>query len=377
MFSWAKSALSAVAGTEEPIYGPEAIQPVGKNAGDPAFTELNKENLKWQALNYTNVETQTFYFLSDAGHIGFFQVIYNNIFGARTTVQFNTKLFYPNNEKPFLWSSDPLSNHSFDEGYHSFQADGVSVQLNEDGSAYTIKAAVNNSSLVNVKFIRSSPGFQGGKNGTSTYGTDPNEPWGSMHHHFWPRCSVEGSVITREGEVKVDGRGMFSHALQGMKPHHAASRWNFINVQSPSYSAIIMEFKTPPSYGSTVVRVSGIATDGKLLTAGINGDIKHLETEQDSDNEWLVPTSVSCSWAGKTDDGKEITAEVTSALGTSYDRVDVMAEVPGFIKSIVASAAGTKPYIYQFAPKVTIKVKVGDEVKEEEGVMFAEATFVS
>ena len=38
-----------------------------------------------------------------------------------------------------------------------------------------------------------------------------------------------------------------------------------------------MEFKTPPSYGSTIVRVSGIATDGKLLTAGIDGDVKHLD----------------------------------------------------------------------------------------------------
>jgi len=377
MFSWAKSALSAVAGTEEPIYGPEAIQPVGKNAGDPAFTELTKEDLKWQALNYTNVETQTFYFNSEAGHIGFFQVIYNNIFGARTTVQFNTKLFFPNNEKPFLWSSDPLSNHGFDEGHFSFHADGVSIQLNEDGSAYTIKAAVNNSSLVNVKFTRTAPGFQGGKTGTSNYGTDPKEPWGSMHHHFWPRCSVEGSVITKDGEIKIDGRGMFSHALQGMKPHHAAARWNFVNFQSPSYSAILMEFKTPPSYGSTIVRVSGIATDGKLLTAGINGDVKHLETKQDSDNDWPEPTSASYHWTGKTDDGKEITAEVSGALGAKYDRVDVMAEVPGFIKTIVASAAGTKPYIYQYAPKLTIKVKVGDEVKEEEGVLFTEATFVS
>lgn len=138
-----------------------------------------------------------------------------------------------------------------------------------------------------------------------------------------------------------------------------------------------MEFKTPPSYGSTIVRVSGIATDNKLLTAGINGDVKHLETKQDSDNEWPEPTSASYHWVGKTDDGKEITAEISGPLGNKYDRVDVMAEVPGFIKTIVASAAGTKPYIYQYAPKLTIKVKVGDEVKEEEGVLFAEATFIS
>ena len=30
--------------------------------------------------------------------------------------------------------------------------------------------------------------------------------------------------------------------------------------------------------------------------------------------------------------------------------VDVMAEVPAFVKQIVAAAAGTKPYIYQVSP---------------------------
>ena len=75
--------------------------------------------------------------------------------------------------------------------------------------------------MVNVKVARTAPGFMGGKNGTTNYGTDPKAPWGKMHHHFWPRCSVEGSIITKTGEIDVKGRGMLSHALQGMKPHHA------------------------------------------------------------------------------------------------------------------------------------------------------------
>jgi hypothetical protein len=76
-----------------------------------------------------------------------------------------------------------------------------------------------------------------------------------------------------------------------------------------------------------------------------------------------------------------------------------MAEVPGFIKKIVAGAAGTKPYIYQvcihnpspqvdyinsdrtqYSPhetKVVLKVKIGDEEVVEEGRLFTEATFIS
>lgn len=138
-----------------------------------------------------------------------------------------------------------------------------------------------------------------------------------------------------------------------------------------------MEFTTPASYAHTVVRVSGVATDGKLLYAGTSGDVKHTETKQDADNDWPAPTAASYHWEGKGEDGKEVSADLAGSLGALWDRVDVMAEVPGFVKTIVASAAGTKPYIYQYAPKLTIKVKVGDEVKEEEGILFTEATFIS
>jgi hypothetical protein len=139
----------------------------------------------------------------------------------KITVQFNTKIFYPGSDKPALWSSDPLENYGFDEDQFSFFADGVSVELSADGSYYTIKSAVNETSLVDLKFKKAAPSWVGGKNGISNYGTDPKAPWGSMRHAFWPRCTVEGRIITKEGEIDVKGRGFFSHALQGMKPHHA------------------------------------------------------------------------------------------------------------------------------------------------------------
>lgn len=71
--------MASVAGTQEPEYGPEAIQPVGKNAGDPAFTEAAKTDFKWTVMETTSVETQTFYLNTDSGHSGFVQVIYSNV----------------------------------------------------------------------------------------------------------------------------------------------------------------------------------------------------------------------------------------------------------------------------------------------------------
>jgi hypothetical protein len=71
--------LANVAGTQEPIYGPEAIQPVTKQAETVSHTELTKEDLKWVVMDSTCVETQTWYFTADNGHIGLCQIIYSNV----------------------------------------------------------------------------------------------------------------------------------------------------------------------------------------------------------------------------------------------------------------------------------------------------------
>ena len=140
--------------------------------------------------------------------------------GLHTTCQFNTKIFYPDGRTP-LWSSDPLDQADFDAEKLSFHADGCAFTLNDAGDSYAVKSVVSEESIVNLTVTRIAPGFQAGKDGKTFFGTDPAKPWGSMRHAFWPRCKVEGSIITKAGEVDFTGRGFFSHALQGMKPHHA------------------------------------------------------------------------------------------------------------------------------------------------------------
>lgn len=95
------------------------------------------------------------------------------------------------------------------------------MELNEEGTSYIIKSTTNRKSVVDLKVTKAAPGFVVGKRGTTYYGTDLQNPWGRMRHAFWPRCTVEGSIMTQAGEVNFKGRGFFAHALQGMKPHHA------------------------------------------------------------------------------------------------------------------------------------------------------------
>ena len=141
--------------------------------------------------------------------------------GIKTTCQFNTKIFYKDQKQPNLWASDPLEKYGFTADKTGFHAQGCSVDLSADGESYTIKSSTNKTAVVELKITKSAPGFVVGKNGISSFGTDSQNPWGTMRHAFWPRCQVEGSVITQTGPVDFKGRGFFVHALQGMKPHHA------------------------------------------------------------------------------------------------------------------------------------------------------------
>jgi hypothetical protein len=56
MFKWAQQQMANALGTEEPIYGPDAIQPVTKQGVQ--YTELQKEDLKWKGLGGTNGKSE-------------------------------------------------------------------------------------------------------------------------------------------------------------------------------------------------------------------------------------------------------------------------------------------------------------------------------
>jgi len=266
--------------------------------------------------------------------------------GFRTTCQFNSKIFNHEGPDKHLWCSDPLENCGFDVPQTGFYADNVALTLNEEGDSYTVKSAVNDECIMSLTVTRKAPGFQVGKDGTSYFGTDPENPWGSMRHVFWPRCSVTGTIQTKLTTYTVDGRALFIHALQGMKPHHLAARWNFANFQTPTYSAVLMEFTTPKSYGKTVVSIGGIVKDNEIVCAG-TCTAKHLASKQETEYDWPEPTAVLFEWSGQSPDGQDVSARIEGDLPHRTDRIDVLSHLPGFVKSFISGATGLKPHIFQ------------------------------
>ena len=116
----------------------------------------------------------------------------------------------------------------FDEQMLCLGADNMTITLNEEGDAYHIKSTVNPDSVVDLKFTRKAPGFAVGKNGTSYFGTDPKNPWGSVVHSFWARCAVEGAITTKDKTYDLAGRGVCIPAVQGMKPQHCGKTMDLL-----------------------------------------------------------------------------------------------------------------------------------------------------
>jgi hypothetical protein len=82
----------------------------------------------------------------------------------------------------------------------------------------------------------------------------------------------------------------------------------------------------------------------------------HHDKSLDDFTGYNVPSTISYHWAGPSViPGVEggLSADLSVQVGKPgeeiglIEKVDVMAEIPGFVKAVVSYMAGTKPYIYQ------------------------------
>ena len=271
----------------------------------------------------------------------------------------------------------------------SSKADEYSILFKSDpGSEFpdtvTIRANLGQDLQVSLEIKRpaSVPGFKVGKGpegGFSYFGTDHRKADGYVVHRFWPRFQATGHIIRSGKAEQFEGSGMFSHAIQGMRPNLVATAWNFGHFQSNELggvSAIQMEFKTTDAYGKrgagsggVVVNVGSLVIGNKLvsITAETNwpgeehsGNLisrtTHLNPEKDPDTSYPKPNEILFEWKGPSvvsDAPGTVEAKLQADLGTVaspkglIEKVDVLAEIPYVLKVAVNYVAGTKPYIYQ------------------------------
>ncbi len=320
------------------------------------------------------------------GYLGFAQIIHSVVSSVYTTAQFTFRLYHKDNKEDQTWTSTHLDDFVIKGA--NFYAKNLSVELIDDGNTYVLKSAVTEDSLVNLTVKKIAPGVIVGKDGKTFYGTDLTNPWGSMRHAFWPRNSVQGTIDlkNKNKKIELDGLSMFVTACQGMKPHHAAAAWNFLNFQSTEYSAVQMEFTTPNSYAKTKVNIGILVKGDKILSVSVDNTIKHLNNPADEVG-WPVPKQIELDFDGvvatasdeevKAKTAGQVKGKITGNLDGLVERVDVMGEIPGFVKTIAGAVSGTKPYIYQFANPLQLEITADGKTETAEGLSWTEVTFIS
>ena len=252
--------------------------------------------------------------------------------------------------------------------------------------SYVIHANVSDDLQVILEISRpaSIPGWKlgkGPKGGFSYFGPDPERAEGYVIHRFWPRTQASGHVIVKGKAISAEGPGMFAHAIMGMRPNLVAARWNFANFQSNEHggvSAIQMELTTIDSYGRSgagsggvKVNIGSLVLGGKLVAvtaetvwpdeeppveSPLMSRAIHHNPTVDPDTTYAQPRELEFIWAGSSlipDAPGQVSAKAKVDVGTPtepkglIEKVDVLAEIPAVVKSVISYVAGTKPYIYQ------------------------------
>jgi len=215
------------------------------------------------------------------------------------------------------------------------------------------------------------------KPAATTASLDPDTGAGSegyVVHRFWPRCDMKG--VVRYGQEVLDlsgSKGVFIHAIQGMRANLVASRWNFADFQShPSEkegtSLIMMEFTTTASHGHSKVNVGSIVVDDKLVAVTLGGSelpsgskAEHQDMVFDKFTTYNSPGKILFSWTGPAINSASTNVSASLDLqlaksGTAkedyetnglIEKVDFLAQLPTIVKKVVNVATGAKPYICQ------------------------------
>ena len=284
-----------------------------------------------------------------------------------------------------------VSNFSPGEDRRSSKSDQFTVTHKSTPGAefeesYSVLGRFDNDLQISLDVKRPAaiPGFKigkGPKGGFSYFGPNVDKPEGYVIHRFWPRLQSSGVIIKDGQATSFGGPGMFVHAIQGMRPNLVASSWNFSHFQSNEHdgvSAIQMELTTTDAYGKkgegsgkVVVNVGSLVVGGKL--AAVTAETKwpgepvadkppvssradHHDKSLDSFTGYDIPSSISYHWAGPSvipGAAGSLSADLSVEVGKPgkeiglIEKVDVMAEIPGFVKAVVSYVAGAKPYIYQ------------------------------
>ncbi|GAA5961796.1 hypothetical protein JCM8115_001423 [Rhodotorula mucilaginosa] len=406
------------------------IHPVQTTFSDPnaLFGPLKVKDLEWNCGGGINTETQTWYATTKDGSVIMCQIIHSSVGLLWPNIQVTFRLCNPKTNTN-VWKSVSVTNFKVQSDKRSCKSDQITVTMDPtNGNKYTIQAKYDEGVQISIEYERVADGFKIGdspRGGFTYFGQLSSKPApsgdapdyaaggdGYAIHRIWPRCNVSGIVRVGNDVQDLEGaRGVFIHAIQGLRPNLLAANWNFANFQSvgkegeEAVSLIMMEFTSTPQYGSKTVNIGSVVVGDKLVavTAGGSGvvggsNVTHVDPIKDAETDYDAPSALKFSWeATRLEDGKPaaggnakvhalvhmdlVEEKETYKTKGLVEKVDVLGQIPYLIRKFVNYAAGTKPYIYTWLNPVKASITLGDgsETKtiDVDGYVFSEFSAIS
>ncbi|OZJ05055.1 hypothetical protein BZG36_02099 [Bifiguratus adelaidae] len=373
-FSGIQNTLQATTGYD--LGASNSVQTIAETAGDKLYSELTPQDLEWTLASGAATENQVFYVTMKNGGFAFVQMIHSTVGSLwNPTIQLTSRMYDPTTDTN-TFKTINLSKFELSEDRRSAICDNMSIKLDPDMTTYKI-SITQPELIVDITFERIDKGFKIGE-GKTYLGGNAKSNSGFVSHRFWPKAKVTGTFIMDGKLHDIDGDGMFIHAVQGMQPHLIASRWNFVDFQAAETSLTMMNFLTTKQYGGVEVNQGALVYKNRLISVSVKNGVELADLKEDPDTGYQVPQKITYTWNGKTLDEAEDEVKVTLEVNVSnlLDKIDVLNEIPWFIKKVV-NVLVAKPFIYQWLDSAVAEISVGGEQERVEGKCFHELVFVS
>jgi hypothetical protein len=300
----------------------------------------------------------------------------------KPTVSFTCRFYDPKSKINKFKNYNQASEFTLSKDRRSVKTEFFNITLDPTMSSFKI-AIKHPDLIVNLDFDRIDKGFKVGEGKTYLGGADQSSAAGIVSHKFWPRCKAKGTVIIEKQFHEIEAHGMFVHAIQGMQPQLVASKWNFIDFQAENAALSMMQFTTTKQYGGVEVNQGSIVINDKLISVSVQNNVELIDLQKDPQTKYDIPKRVKLTWKGKTiqekgsdEQPKPVSVVMMVPLGNLIDKIDILAEIPWFLKKIVQTFV-VKPYVYQWLDEATAEVTIGDEKFEFPGKCYQELVFVS
>ena len=204
---------------------------------------------------------------------------------------------------------------------------------------------------------------------------------GFIEMKFIPQGKCRGTIKIDGKSFDFKGVGVCLRQYQGVKPHVTTKRWNcsyfcenVTKIDQPIRSLFMIQMQSSPAYNGEVINY-GYYFDGKKLRAVTSKDneIIYSKIKCDRETGYCVPEHFDYRWNGVDMEGKLFKAVVSGTPSSRIARIDLLENLPMFLRKIVESLCPARPYIYQ-----TLNQSVKAEINGEslEGTLFQEFSFL-